>query len=93
MQKGTLKNPFHRFKKTKKYNLELMSGKNVLVSSLKPKHDLRCAVATCDVRAEPILVVTCDVRAVHFQACEVRPQYCTFLAIMKELMIEIYFEI
>ena len=25
--------------------------------------EVRCAVASCDVRAEPILVVTCDVRA------------------------------
>ena len=46
---------------------------------------MQCAVATCrgavasiDVRAEPVLVVFCDVRAVHFQACEVRPQYRTF---------------
>ena len=53
--------------------------------------EMQCAVTRCDVRAEPILVVTCDVRAVHFQACEVRPQYCTFLAIMKELTIEICF--
>ena len=25
--------------------------------------EVRCGVASCDVRAEPILVVTCDVRA------------------------------
>ena len=25
--------------------------------------EVRCAVVSCDVRAEPILVVTCDVRA------------------------------
>ena len=25
--------------------------------------EVRCVVASCDVRAEPILVVTCDVRA------------------------------
>ena len=36
----------------------------------------------CNVRSETILVVTCDVRAVHFQAFEVQPQYHT---IMKEL--------
>jgi hypothetical protein len=35
--------------------------------------EVRCAVASCDVHAEPILVVTCDVRSVHFKACEVRP--------------------
>ena len=39
--------------------------------------EVRCEVASCDVRAEPILVVTCDVHvhAVHFKACKVQPQY------------------
>ena len=52
--------------------------------------EVRCAVASCDMHAKPILVVMC-VRAMHFQAFEVRPQYRTFLAIMKELTVEICF--
>ena len=30
--------------------------------------EVRCAVASSNVRAEPILRVNCDVRAVHFKA-------------------------
>ena len=50
--------------------------------------EVQCAVAHCNVLAEPILLVTCDVRAC---ASSGLPQYRTFLAIMKELTIEINF--
>ena len=53
-----------------------------------PRHDLRCAiascelrcaVASCDVRCEPILLkLAMCVRAVHFQACDVRLQLHKF---------------
>ena len=55
--------------------------------------EVRCVVASWDVHSEPSLVVICNVRvrAVHFQSWEVRPKYCTFFTIIKELMIEICF--
>ena len=46
--------------------------------------EVRCSVASCDVRVEPILVVTCDVP-------ECTGLRITFLALMKELPIEICF--
>ena len=41
---------------------------------------LRCAVASCDVRVRTHFVETCDVRAVHFQACDVRLQLRKFFS-------------
>ena len=59
---------------------------------LSTEHDLRCAIASCElrcvvascnVRVRTHFYETCDVRAVHFQACEVRLQLCTCLAILQ----------
>ena len=55
--------------------------------------EVQCAVASCDVHAEPLLVVTCDVCSCGaFSGLRSATAIShIFLAIMKELTIEICF--
>ena len=43
--------------------------------------EVRCVVASCDVRAEPILVVSFD--AMHFKACEVQCNITHYFGIIE----------
>ena len=45
--------------------------------------EVRCVVASCDVRAEPILVVSFDLRAMHFKACEVQCNITHYFGIIE----------
>ena len=54
---------------------------------------LQCAVASCNVRAEPILIVTCDVRPCGaFSGLQSATAILhVFLAIMKDMTVEMCF--
>ena len=55
--------------------------------------EVQCAVASCDVHVEPILVVTCDVRAcgAFYGLRRATTIWHNILAIMKELTVRICF--